>query len=454
MNQAPLYILYVILFVIALKKSELAIAILVFLQCTVRLSALVIELGTLGSFWPSDFIIFGLIVNLLHRKRDIDTHYTLALKLIISWLFICSIYLFCQKEFDIKFIYNFWFRYVFLWIIPFFIVEYNEAQKTLIMRSFLFCIMFVLAFQTYAYATYDFAFIQEYYYEFAATGVHEMLDGADEILKYNQNNGLLPRLYPAGTTLCLGMLAYVLTALLFTPKTPRFSRITHYVFLGLLVFFLLSLRGRAPIFGLLFICGYSLFLFLFRLSKSKLSRTIKLVWLSLLLLGVLFIFISLFGEIINIPFLDQLIERLKAFEVLYYFDDTKSARASDNLISLSMIYENSLLGTGRPSVPMSQIGFGFDVHPLLSVALISGVPYLALIIYFSLLYLNKILGKNCVSLYSKAIPFGVALIYMLSLAILNSIQIFSNGMALIPFLVFSAFYNSEIINYEHDQVAR
>jgi hypothetical protein len=143
----------------------------------------------------------------------------------------------------------------------------------------------------------------------------------------------------------------------------------------------------------------------------------------------------------------HLFERIESFDIAFFFDSSRSNRAMDTFSALNLIFDKPIFGIGNPSLPLSaQSGsaIGLDVHPVLSAALLFGIPYTFLIFVYIKWSLQGLFALNRYDFSGRAFTYGVPVLYLLLLALLNSVQVFSTDMHLIPFLIFSSLCASEI----------
>jgi hypothetical protein len=424
---------YLVTFCLAVARPELGLIILTFALASVGAQWARTSIAGLGSLQLSDFAILGLTANLLFHPRPWRDHKYGIWLLIVLWVLGIALIHSISRADGLKTAYDLAVRYGLMWLIPIIVAELAPAKRRTLLLGMLACGLLVTGIQAYTYAKHDPSFATRMYFQFQDSPAYNRpdTDARREFL-----NNAFPRLYPSGALLVQSLMVFALVNYMLShrPKWSNWPMATLFCLYGL---FFVSLRQRSGVIAL----AVALFLFLksTRAGNRRLRPALRVV--SIAVAGTIAVLV--YQNATGASFLDDFGNRFRnenIFEQQY--------RVHDDWLALKATLKSPLAGTGAFDVQdlaqeEGRQSLGLDVHPLLSVAVLGGLPLL-----FLVLAAAWRCGKRGRLILFRAgagdesIAAVISLAYMFCVAIMSFSQQFTQVRDMLPMLLFVGFIES------------
>jgi len=419
--------LYLLTFCLAVARPELGLLILTFALASVGTAWGHTAIAGLGSLQLSDFAIFGLTFKLICNPRPWRNPKYVIWFLIVFWIFGIALFHGSTRTGGFKLIYGLVTRYGLLWLIPIIVAELTRAKRRTLLVGMLACGVFVTGIQAYTYVKRDPSFATKMYFQFQDPAAYNRpeTDAAREF-----RNNAFPRLYPLGALLVQSLMVFVLVNYMLSnrPKWPNWLTATLFLLYGV---FFLSLRQRSSAIGLA--VALCLFLRYSPAGNRRLRTIVRAIGIAMAGIIVVLAYQAATGA----RFFDDFQKRFETERIL-----EQQNRVHDDWLAFNAILKSPLVGTAAFNVEALAVAeggqsLGLDVHPVLAVAVLGGLPLL-----FLVLVATWKCGKRCHVILSRAgaddqsIAAVISLAYMFCVAILSFAGVFTLIKDMLPMLLF------------------
>lgn len=431
------YLPIILSFIISFCRIDIGILLIVLNLSTIGISFMYYTIPTLGGIQIADAAICGIALNLLVKNLDKKTQPTnnevMPIWMIVGWFLFIAIAHGLLGQGGINSAYNIFVRTGMLWIIPIAMIHASAENRRLIIFYLLGASIFVALCQAYALWGNDPSFVVSAYYQFENI---EFYQNPENIIKSYFDSAKLLRILPNGAMMVQMCLIYLIVIALIKNNLKKLKYVLGVTIIVFVVF-LLSLNMRSAIISLFIVLSIQIY---YVLKKGSLS--VFKIWAY----GMIILLCCVFLDVVaGLPIIENLVDRFSQ-DIFSY-----ELRMNDNLGALLEIIRSPIIGLGKITIGMEvrQLGLnslGYDVHSILSVGLLGGIPLLIFVTIFLIKLFSIIIHFMQVDdVQNKylTISASFALTYSLVLSLLNTGNVLTSPKDMVPFLVFVGFVLGE-----------
>lgn len=252
-----------------------------------------------------------------------------------------------------------------------------------------------------------------------------------EVLGNSISKGIMPRVFSSGILLIAMCSSYTLIKCI--ASLYMRNVLLYGAFYLIITFYLFSTGTRGFVFISALILLYSIYLVW---GVINLKNKILLIPVILIGIGIFYLFV------INTGIFNPLFERFSTWQNKGYYDAGLEGRFQQSKKAVNIILESPFgIGVVRPLSLGKGIRAGmWDVHGILTVGFLGGLPAIVCLFWFLWRLYKKFL-KNSASV--EILACGTALLYALILTMLNFTPAFSSGENILAFSVFAGYVLSK-----------